>query len=172
MTVSGRYPPTGFRERVYLIPATPAYLPILRQWHAADPVLERRLSGFYAQGDGWVKELVEHETRFGWIVYRGTDRGTEPVGFADLDVDPDEMIGHLALYVAPPFRRQGTGLQTIGLVIREAHRQDVRGLAAEVEEENQPASQLLEKAGFTFVATREPVHRNRLYTLSLLCSPS
>lgn len=163
-------PVSGCEEQVYLSRATPSHLPILRRWHAADPALERRLSSFYAAGDGWVKELVEHEERLGWLVYRAG----QPASFVDLDVDPDEMLGHLALYVARAFRRQGTGLQSIGLVVREARRHKLKGLIAAVEEENEAASQLLEAAGFSLAGHETDQrlsamsYRSRLYTLSLV----
>ena len=149
MTISGRSPLTGFGERVYLILATPSHLPILRQWHAGDPELSRRLSDFYAAGDGWVKELVEHEERVGWIVYWGTDRGTEPVGFADLDVDRDAGLGHVSLYIARPARRSGFGTASLGLVSGEATNLGLSGMVANVPADNEAAIRCLHKSGFS-----------------------
>ena len=153
MTISGRSQLTGFGERVYLILATPTHLPILRRWHAGDPELGRRLSGFYAEGDGWVKELVEHEERVGWIVYQGTDQdtepGTEPVGFADLDVDRDAGLGHVSLYIARPARRSGFGTASLGLVAREAAKLGLSGMVANVQPDNVAAIRCLHKSGFS-----------------------
>ena len=138
-----------YQERVWLVPVADSHLAILRRWHAEDPELTRRLSDFYTNRRGWVAEVSAQEQRLGWIVHRGG----EPVGLADLDVDSDERLGHLALYVAPPHRRRGVATQAIRRVAREARQRGLLGLVAAVEADNEAARRLLDSFPFSCVGT-------------------
>ncbi|MGF1472942.1 MAG: GNAT family N-acetyltransferase [Rubrobacteraceae bacterium] len=138
-----------YKERVWLVPAGPKHLPALRQWQAEDPELERRLSSFYADGQGWVKELVEsegeHEERHGWIVCHAG----QTVGLADLDVEPDTELGYLSVYVCRDLRNVGVGTAAVRRVLREAQDAGLAGVIAHTQADNEPALECLKKAGFS-----------------------
>jgi RimJ/RimL family protein N-acetyltransferase len=133
---------------VWFVPATPSHLPILRIWRDEDPEFERRLTGFYAENDGWVREVAERGPRSGprsgWIAFLGG----EPAGLADLDVNEDQKLGHIAFYVAPAFRRRGVGTKIVRLVAKEARRMDLADLLATVERGNEASVRCLARAAF------------------------
>ena len=144
---------SDYKERVWLVAARPSHLPTLRRWQAEDSELERRLSGFYADGQGWVKELVEREGepgrepegRHGYLIYRGG----RAAGFADLDIDHDTGLGYLALYVVRDLRRAGIATAAVGLLMQEAQSIRLAGVTAYVQPDNEAAIRLLEKSGFS-----------------------
>lgn len=150
-----------YEERVWLVPATPSHLPILRTWRDEDPEFERRLTGFYAENDGWVREVAEPGQRSGWIAFLGG----EPAGLADLDVDEDEKLGHIAFYVAPAFRRRGVGTKIVRLVAKEARHMDLADLLATVESGNEASVRCLARAGFERVG--ESSDRSSRFALRL-----
>ena len=138
---------SGYKERVWLAPARPTHLPSLRKWHADDPEFKRRLSSFYADGQGWVRELVEHdhEGRYGWIVYRGG----QPAGFADLDTEGDMGLGYLSMYVCQDLRNAGVGTAAVRRVLQEAQGARLPGVVAHTQADNEAAIRCLQKAGFS-----------------------
>lgn len=152
---------SDYKERVWIVPARPTHLPILRQWHDEDLELERRLSGFYADGRGWVKELVEHEERRGWIVCWGG----QPAGFADLDVDHDTALGYLSMYVSQGVRGAGVGTVAAKRVVEEARSIGVAGVIAYVQPDNEAAIRCVEKAGLLPLDEYDQGGRERKFAL-------
>lgn len=140
---------SDYKELVWLVRAGPSHLPTLRKWHTEDPELDRRLSSFYADGQGWVQELVEcegeSEGRYGWIVYRGG----KPAGFADLDVEGDMELAYLSVYVCRDLRDAGVGTAALRRVLQEAQGTGLACVVAHTQQDNEAAIRCLEKAGFS-----------------------
>lgn len=111
----------------------------IRTWFAGDTDGNHHLSS-YADPEQWFKLLGP--SRRGWFVV-AEDR---PIAFIDLEVN--DRTGYFAYYVAPEFRGQGYGTETLRLLIEQAREFDLTTLEGGVEPDNAASIAALKKTGF------------------------
>ena len=78
---------------------------LVASWFERDEEGQKEFGGFYGVHPNWWNLVKEDRSRHGWTVWRGS----EPVGFADVEVGEDATAG-VAVYVRR--LRLGEGLAT------------------------------------------------------------
>ena len=92
---------------------TEADAQMVATWFANDPEGQREFGGFFGVHPKWWSLVQKEPGRYGWTVWHES----EPIGFVDLEVE--EGVGGVAVYVVPTWRGQGMGttmLKALGRV--------------------------------------------------------
>ena len=97
------------------------------RWFQGDPEGQREFGGFYGHHPRWWDLVDAGDKRHGWTIWEGTT----PVGFVDLDLN--DGIGDVAIYVVSDHRGRGVGratLKALALLARDKGAKRLRGAVA------------------------------------------
>jgi ribosomal protein S18 acetylase RimI-like enzyme len=92
------------------------------------------------------------------------------LGYVDTTVDAAQHVGWIqSLVVASDLRRRGIGTQLVREALEWARAKKLRAAMAAVSTKNQPASNFLQKNGFTFCGFNDQYYHNRDIALFFAC---
>lgn len=93
------------------------------------------------------------------------------VGFADATADLDQRLGWLHyLIVSGDARRRGAGAQLLRETLAWAREKKLRALVTTLSTKNYPASNFLQKRGFTFCGFNDRYYHNRDIAIYFACN--
>ena len=82
----------------------------------------------------------------------------QPIGFAAIELNPDQRLTDVYLYVAPAHRRQGIGTAVLSHLLELLYSNRTYRVEIEVLKMNKGAIEFLRKNGFTWESTKKAAY--------------
>ena len=121
--------------------------------YAFGSTYEREVDQTEADWREWVEPSDEETESAVFVALEGSD----PVGMVAVYEEDDESARLIAMWVAPPARKQGVGIALVNAVFEWARDRDFEAITLDVADDNKPAVALYKKIGFEATGQTRPL---------------